>query len=43
VQGTHVRINSGGAALDGSGASPDNAVDPKPANPLEPVLADRGG
>jgi len=38
-----VRINSGGSALSGSGAKPDNAVDPKPASPLEPVLADSGG
>ena len=43
IQGTLVRINSGGSALSGSGASPDNAVDPKPAIPLDPLLADSGG
>jgi len=43
IQGTLVRINSGGSALSGSGAKPDNAVDPQPAQPLEPVLADSGG
>jgi type VI secretion system secreted protein VgrG len=43
IQGTLVRINSGGAALTGSGAEPDTAVDPTPAAPLQPVLADSGG
>ncbi len=43
VQGTLVRINSGGSALSGSGANPNPAVDPQPANPLEPLLADSGG
>ena len=43
IQGTLVRINSGGSALSGSGANPDNAVDPKPAIPLDPLLADSGG
>lgn len=43
VQGTLVRINSGGAALSGSGANPASAVDPKPAEPLGPLLADKGG
>ena len=43
VQGTLVRINSGGSALSGSGANPASAVDPKPAEPLGPLLADKGG
>jgi len=43
VQGTLVRINSGGSALSGSGANPDTAVDPTLANPLDPTLADSGG
>ncbi len=43
IQGTLVRINSGGSALNGSGSNADNAVDPQPAVPLEPLLADAGG
>ena len=43
VQGTLVRINSSGSALSGSGANPASAVDPKPAEPLGPLLADKGG
>jgi len=43
IQGTLVRINSGGSALSGSGADPNPAVDPTMANPLEPILADSGG
>ena len=43
IQGTLVRINSGGSALSGSGSDPSTAEDPKPAKPLTPVVADRGG
>ena len=43
VQGTLVRINSGGSALSGTKSDPDAAVDPQPAQPLEPLLADAGG
>jgi type VI secretion system secreted protein VgrG len=43
IQGTLVRINSGGSALSGAGASPTTAEDPKPAEPLGPLLSDKGG
>ncbi len=43
IQGTLVRINSGGSALSGSGSAPETAVDPKPALPLDPIIADSGG
>ena len=43
IQGTLVRINSGGSALSGTPAAPSEAEDPKPATPLPPVLSDKGG
>ena len=40
IQGTMVKINSGGAPGSGSGSSPTPAKDAKPAKPVEPAVAD---
>ena len=40
IQGTLVKINSGGAAASGGGSSPSSPTDPKQANPKDPTVAD---
>jgi type VI secretion system secreted protein VgrG len=40
IQGTIVKINSGGAAASGSGSSPSSPTDPKQASPKDPTVAD---
>jgi type VI secretion system secreted protein VgrG len=40
IQGTMVRINSGGSPGEGSGSSPQSPQDPQKANPTKPDIAD---
>ncbi|HEX5751558.1 MAG TPA: type VI secretion system tip protein TssI/VgrG [Archangium sp.] len=42
VSGTIINLNSGGAALSGSGASPTEPALPAEAQPVEPTPADKG-
>jgi len=42
ISGTMVKINSGGSALSGSGASPVAPTEPAQAQPPAPILADDG-
>ncbi|HYO65175.1 MAG TPA: type VI secretion system tip protein TssI/VgrG [Archangium sp.] len=42
VSGTIINLNSGGAALSGSGAAPAEPAQPAQAQPVEPTPADKG-